>query len=98
MAQELVAAVFSDGWTAVDHHPIVNVIMGVRSLHTLRASIDTMGQEKTMEFIDDLILQHIKEIGEGRDLHGWGLQGCFRVDPEGVSLGVVFCVTDPRYR
>ncbi len=40
--------VFSDGWTAVNHHPIVvNIIMGVRSLYTLRDSIDTMGQEKT---------------------------------------------------
>ena len=66
MSHELTAAVFSDGWTVVDHHPIVNVIMGVRSVHTLCASIDTMGQEKTMEFITDLILQHIKEIGEGR--------------------------------
>ncbi len=47
MTRELVAAVFSDGWTVVNHHPIVNIIMGVRSLHTLRASIDTMGQEKT---------------------------------------------------
>jgi hypothetical protein len=25
-----------------------------------------MGEDKTMEFIDDLILQDIKEIGEGR--------------------------------
>jgi hypothetical protein len=66
MAQELAAAVFSDGWTAVNHHPIVNIIMGVRSLHTLRASIDTMGEEKTMDFIAALIVQHIKEIGEGR--------------------------------
>jgi hypothetical protein len=32
MAEELAAAVFSDGWTAVNHHPIVNIIMGVRSL------------------------------------------------------------------
>jgi hypothetical protein len=66
MAEELAAAVFSDGWTAVNHHPIVNIIMGVRSLHTLRASIDTMGEEKTMDFIAALIVQHIKEIGEGR--------------------------------
>ena len=50
----------------MNHHPIVNIIMGVRSLHTLRASIDTMGQEKTMDFIAALILEHIKEIGEDR--------------------------------
>jgi hypothetical protein len=31
--------------------PVVNIIMGVRSLHTLRSSIDTMGQGKTMDFI-----------------------------------------------
>jgi hypothetical protein len=66
MTQELAAAVFSDGWTAVNHHPIVNIIMGVRSLHTLRASIDTMGEEKTKDFIAALIVQHIKEIGVGR--------------------------------
>ncbi len=46
MARDLSVVVFSDGWTTVNHHPIVNIIMGVRSLHTLRASIDTMGQEK----------------------------------------------------
>ena len=80
MAQELVTAVFSDGWTAVDHHPIVNVIMGVRSLHTVSASFDTMGQEKTMEFIADLILQHIKENGEGR---------VFVVCMDGVSKGIL---------
>ena len=56
MAQELTTTVFSDGWTDVDHHVIVNVIMSVRPLHTLRASIDTMRQEKTMEFIVALIL------------------------------------------
>ncbi len=65
MAQELASAVFSDGWTAVDHHPIVNAIMGVRSLHLCVLPL-TLGQEKTMEFIAALILHHIKEIGEGR--------------------------------
>ena len=66
MTQELSVTVFSDGWTTVNHHPIVNIIMGVRSLHTLRACIDTMGEEKTMDFITALILEHIKEIGVGR--------------------------------
>ncbi len=50
MTRDLVAAVFSDGWTDVNHHPIVNIIMGVRSLNNLRSSIDTMGQEKTKVF------------------------------------------------
>ena len=55
MVRDLTTVVFSDGWTPVNHHPIVNIIMGVRSLHTLRSSIDTMGQEKTMDFIVALI-------------------------------------------
>jgi hypothetical protein len=62
MTEELTTAVFSDGWTAVDHHPIVNIIMGVRSLTSLRASIDTMGEEKTMDFITALIVEHIKQV------------------------------------
>jgi hypothetical protein len=56
MTRDLVATVFNDGWTVVNHHPIVNIIMGVRSLHTLQVSIDTMGKEKTMDFIAALIL------------------------------------------
>jgi hypothetical protein len=68
MARDLVTVVSIDGWTIVNHHPIVNIIMGVPSLHTLRDSIDTMGQEKTMDFIVALILEHIKEIGEDRVL------------------------------
>ena len=37
----------------------------VSVLYTLCVSIDSMGQEKTMSFITDLMLQNIKEIGEG---------------------------------
>ena len=43
MAQELATAVFSDGWTAVDHHPIVNVIM-VSVLYTNRLSHMSVGR------------------------------------------------------
>jgi hypothetical protein len=60
MDQELESAVFIDRWTTVDHHPIVDIIMGVRSLTSLRVSIDTMGEEKTMDFIVVLIVEHIK--------------------------------------
>jgi hypothetical protein len=51
LALDLSEAVFSDGWTAVNHHPIVNIIMGVRSLHTLRVSIDTMGLAGSAGFL-----------------------------------------------
>jgi hypothetical protein len=69
MTCDLTAVVFNDGWTTVNHHPIVNIIIGdigCEFSDTLRASIDTMGQEKTMDFITALILEHIKEIGEDR--------------------------------
>ncbi len=36
MTEELVGAVFSDGWTTVNHHPIVNIIMN-RGLSTKSA-------------------------------------------------------------
>ncbi len=42
----------------------------IRSLYTLRGSIDTFEEEKTMDFITVLILEHIKEIGVGRVFHG----------------------------
>ena len=35
MTQDLTTTVFSEGWTTVNHHPIVNIIMGVRSLHNI---------------------------------------------------------------
>jgi hypothetical protein len=31
MVRDLTGTVFSDGWTVVNHHPIVNIIMGVIS-------------------------------------------------------------------
>jgi hypothetical protein len=46
MVEELSGTIFNDKWTTVDHHPIVNIIIGVRSLTSLRASIDTMGEKK----------------------------------------------------
>ncbi len=63
MTEELGTAVFSDGWTTVDHHPIVNVIM-----------------------VEGLCR-----------VYGWVLQGCFRVDPESVTKGTVFCVSHPLH-
>jgi hypothetical protein len=75
-----------------------NIIMGVRFLHTLWTSIDTMGEEKTMDLIAGRIVQHIKEIGERRQglwcVYGWVVQGCFRTYPERVSLTVVLRVSD----
>jgi hypothetical protein len=62
MTHDLVTVVFSDGWTVVNHHPIVNIIMGVRSLNTLRTSIDTMGQEKSMDFITTSFLNTSRRL------------------------------------
>ena len=71
--------------------------MGVRSLNTLRTSIDTMGEEKTMDFITSLIVEHIKEIGEDR-VFGVSMDGSckggFVLIPERVALGAVIRVSD----
>jgi hypothetical protein len=66
MCDELGGALFSDGWTATNHHPIINVILGVRHLYTLRAAIDTMGEEKTMDYVAELMVGHINALGPGR--------------------------------
>jgi hypothetical protein len=84
MTPELGTVMFSDGLTTVNHHPIVNINMGVRSLYTLRSSIDTMGQEKTMDFITDLVLEYI-----------WDVEGYFCPYPAKMSLDVVFEVGTP---
>ena len=80
MSEELTTALFIDGWTAVDHHPIVNIIMGVRSLTSLRVSIDTMGEEKTMDFIwPDLMWLDLKVVllpcSVSACEHIWSIQG-----------------------
>jgi hypothetical protein len=63
MLEDLGGMILSDGWQSTSHHPIVNVILGARSFFSLRAAVDTMGEDKTMDFIADLIVQHIREIG-----------------------------------
>jgi hypothetical protein len=81
-----------DGWTTVNHYPIVNIIMGVRSLHTLRASIYTMDQETTMDFIVVLILEHIKEIGSASaSEHKWSIKGWTHSNRRSVFIFLYFC-------
>ena len=38
----------------------------MRHLYTLRAAIDTMGEEKSMDYVADLMVEHIKTVGLGR--------------------------------
>ncbi len=51
MTRDLTVVVFIDGWTVVNQYPIVNIIMGVRSLHTLCLSIP-QGRTDVLFYID----------------------------------------------
>jgi len=53
----------SDGWTSVQHRPIINFLMITSEGATFLSSIDTSGQEKNATFIAKLLEGHIDEIG-----------------------------------
>jgi hypothetical protein len=43
--------IMSDGWQSTTSRPIINVILGVDGMLTLRLATDCSGKDKTMEFI-----------------------------------------------
>ncbi len=53
----------SDGWQSTTSRPIINVILGVDGILTLRHATDYSGKDKTMEFICDLLCQVIEDLG-----------------------------------
>jgi hypothetical protein len=53
----------SDGWQNTADKPIVNVLLGVDGLLTLRLAVDTSGQDKTMPYIFSIIERVIEEVG-----------------------------------
>jgi len=55
--------IMSDGWQSTTSRPIINVILGVDGMLTLRLATDCSGKDKTMEFICDLLCQVIEELG-----------------------------------
>ena len=58
MSQEVDTSVFRDGWTVVDHHPIVNVIM-VSVLYTLHVLPLTLWDRRI----------HHTTVGENDGIH-----------------------------
>ena len=47
--------IMSDGCQSTTSRPIINVILGVDGMQTLRLATDCSGKDKTMEFICDLM-------------------------------------------
>ena len=45
----------SDGWQSTSNKPVINVILGVDGMLSLRLAADCSGQDKTMSFICDLL-------------------------------------------
>lgn len=59
------ATVLSDGWQSTSGRPIINLIIEVDGMRMLLKAIDTSGDDKTMQYIADIIMEGIRGIGEG---------------------------------
>ena len=57
------ATLMSDGWVSTSGRPIINIILGVDGLLTLRVAVDTSGKDKTMQYIFELLEKVIEDIG-----------------------------------
>jgi hypothetical protein len=53
----------SDGWQSTTNKPVINVILGVDGMLSLRLAADCSGQDKTMSFICDLLCNVIEQLG-----------------------------------
>ena len=53
----------SDGCQSTTSRPIINVILGVDGMLSLRLATDCSGKDKTMEFICDLVSKVIEDLG-----------------------------------
>ena len=53
----------SDGWQSTTNKPVINVILGVDGMLSLRLAADCAGQDKTMSFICDLLCSVIEQLG-----------------------------------
>ena len=53
----------SDGCQSTNNKPVINVILGVDGMLSLRLAADCSGQDKTMSFICDLLCNVIEQLG-----------------------------------
>ena len=58
----------SDGWQSTTNKPVINVILGVDGMLSLRLAADCSGQDKTMSFICDL-LYNVETRHSGVETH-----------------------------
>jgi hypothetical protein len=61
--QKVGGTIMSDGWQSTTSRPIINVILGVDGMLSLRLATDCSGKDKTMEFICDLVSKVIEDLG-----------------------------------
>ncbi len=55
----------SDGCQSTTNQPVINMILGVDGMLSLRLDTDCPGTDKTMPFICDLLCKVIDELGPG---------------------------------
>ena len=61
--QKVGGTIMSDGCQSTTSRPIINVILGVDGILSLRLATDCSGKDKTMEFICDLVSKVIEDLG-----------------------------------
>ena len=56
----------SDGWTSVTNRPIINFLVVSSEGATFLSSVDTSGNDKSADYIADLIVERVVEVGQDR--------------------------------
>eukprot|EP00967_Tisochrysis_lutea_P026088 scaffold30163_cov33-Tisochrysis_lutea.AAC.1 len=63
MAESVGVTIVSDGWTNVQHKPIINALVSLPLGTYFLTALDTAGQTKDAKFIADFIIEQIKNFG-----------------------------------
>ena len=58
--------VLSDGWESIQTRPIINAIAASPYGRYHMEALDTAGKTKSMQFIADFVIKHIKKLGRHR--------------------------------
>ena len=61
--QKVGDTIMSDGFQSTTSRPIINVILDVDGILSLRLTTDCSGKDKPMEFICDLVIKVIEYLG-----------------------------------
>ena len=63
MAESVGVTIVSDGWTNVQHKPIINALVSLPLGAYFLTALDTAGQTKDAQYIADFIIEEVKKFG-----------------------------------